>query len=186
MKKLLLLLMIVGTTICNANAQDFTGNASAAFGILNPKLRLQYEMPLQDRASFGASMNYYFVNWTGPVVEPFIRIYGKKSGNGEGFFSQVKLIYGNLSVLDYDLYEGTLEKSRWSTFGAGINIGYKFLIGNSFTIEPLLGYRFLSLPLYAFESEEAEIYYSGIGEGIGWYLTTGFPVDFQVKFGFQF
>ena len=95
MKKLLLLFVIAAASATNSNAQDFTGNASAAFGIINPKLRVQYEAPLQDRASFGASMNYYFVNWTGPVVEPFIRIYGKRSGNGEGFTLNVDLSIGS-------------------------------------------------------------------------------------------
>jgi len=43
-------------------------------------------MPLKDRPSFGMNMNYYLVNWTGPVFEPFIRISGKTDGNAEGFF----------------------------------------------------------------------------------------------------
>jgi len=67
-------------------AQNFKGHASGTFGIFNEKVRVQYEMPLKDRASFGMNMNYYLVNWTGPVFEPFIRIYGKKDGNAEGFF----------------------------------------------------------------------------------------------------
>ena len=58
-------------------AQNFKGHASGTFGILNAKIRAQYEMPLKDRASFGINMNYYLVNWTGPVLEPFIRLYGK-------------------------------------------------------------------------------------------------------------
>jgi hypothetical protein len=28
--------------------------------------------------------------------------------------------------------------------------------------------------------------YAGFGEGLGWYLTTGLPIDFQLKFGYQF
>ncbi len=90
-------------------AQDFKGHASGTFGILNGKVRVQYEMPLESRASYGMNMNYYLVNWTGPVFEPFIRIYGKKDGNAEGFLGQAKLIYGNLSTLDYDLYGGRVQ-----------------------------------------------------------------------------
>ncbi|MDB4089612.1 hypothetical protein N9544_08340 [Flavobacteriales bacterium] len=167
-------------------AQDFKGHASGTFGILNGKVRVQYEMPLKDRASFGMNMNYYLVNWTGPIFEPFIRIYGKKDGNAEGFFGQAKLIYGNLSTLDYELYGGAIENKRWSTYGFGLNCGYKFLLGNHFTIEPLTGFRILSPPVYRYKTGADEDYYANIGEGIGWYLTTGFPLDFQLKFGFQF
>ncbi len=175
-------LLISGLTY----AQNFKGHASGSFGILNPKVRAQYEIPLKSRASYGMNMNYYLVNWTGPIFEPFIRIYGKKDGNAEGFFSQAKLIYGNLSTVDYDLYEGNLENKRWSTFGFGVNCGYKFLLGNHFTIEPLTGFRLLSPPVYRYKSGFDEDEYLDIAEGIGWYLLTGFPLDFQIKFGFQF
>ena len=178
---LLTALFITGLTY----AQDFKGHASGTFGILNGKVRVQYEMPLKSRASYGMNMNYYLVNWTGPVFEPFIRIYGKKDGNAEGFFGQAKLIYGNLSTLDYDLY-GAIENKRWSTYGFGINCGYKFLLGKHFTIEPLTGLRILSPPVYRYKTGDDEDYYANIGEGIGWYLFTGFPLDFQLKFGFQF
>ena len=186
MKKKITFLIALLFVTTFLNAQDFKGNASGAFGILNAKIRLQYEMPLKDRASYGMNMNYYLVNWTGPVFEPFIRIYGKKDGNTEGFFGQAKFIYGNLLTLDYALYNGSLENKRWSTYGVGFNIGYKFLLGKHFTIEPLSGLRILSGPVYRYKTGYDEDYYSGIGESIGWYITTGFPLDFQLKFGFQF
>jgi hypothetical protein len=167
-------------------AQKFKGHISGTAGFLNAKVRLQYEAPLKDRASFGANLNYYFVNWTGPVIEPFIRIYGKRDGNAEGFFGQFKLIYGNLSTLNFDLYNNALENKRWSTFGAGINCGYKFLLWKHFTIEPMAGFRFLTPPVYRYQDGVDESLYTGIGEGIGWYLTTGLPLDFQLKFGYQF
>ena len=65
-----------------------------------------------------------------------------------------------------------------------MDFGYKFLIGDHFTIEPLLGFRLLSPPVYNYD----ESYYDAldIAEGIGWYLTTGFPLDYQLKFGYQF
>jgi hypothetical protein len=164
-------------------AQNFKGHASGTFGILNAKIRAQYEMPLKDRASFGINMNYYLVNWTGPVLEPFIRLYGKRDGNAEGFFGQVKLIYGNLSTLDFD--SGYYTNQRFSTYGFGMDFGYKFLIGDHFTIEPLLGFRLLSPPVYRYDDS----YYNdalSIGEDVAWYVTTGFPLDYQLKFGYQF
>jgi len=186
MKMKIALLFTVFFITSMSYAQNFKGHASGTFGLLNTKIRLQYEMPLKSRASYGMNMNYYLVNWTGPVFEPFIRIYGKRDGNTEGFFCQGKLIYGNLSTLDYDLYGGALENKRWSTFGFGVNCGYKFLLGNHFTIEPLTGVRLVTPPVYNYKAGIDESYYAGIGEGIGWYLTTGFPLEFQLKFGFQF
>lgn len=184
MKKSTLFLTVLFMTSINF-AQDFEGNASGTFGILNAKARIQYEMPLKDRASFGINVNYYFVNWTGPVLEPFIRIYGR-NGNAEGFFSQLKLCYGNLSIIDYnsDYY----EKSRFSTYGFGLSVGYKFLIYDNFTIEPLLGYRLLTPPILSYKTgySQDDVDALDIGETIGWYLTTAFPLDLQVKFGYQF
>ncbi len=184
MKTTMLVLALLITSW--AYAQKFNGNASAMFGILNSKIRVQYEMPLKSRASYGMNMNYYLVNWKGPVFEPFIRIYGKKDGNVEGFFGQAKLMYGNLSTLDFESYGGAVLNKRFSTYGFGLNCGYKFLIGKHFTIEPLAGFRLLTPPVYKYSTQVAEDYYASIGEGIGWYLTTGFPLDFQVKCGFQF
>jgi len=36
--------------------------------------------------STGASLNYYRVSWTGALIEPFVRIYGRTNGSAEGFF----------------------------------------------------------------------------------------------------
>ena len=102
MKKVISITIIAIFLTSFSYAQNFKGHASGTFGILNGKVRAQYEIPLKDRASFGMNMNYYLVNWKGPVFEPFIRIYGKKDGNAEGFFGQAKLIYDNLSTLNYD------------------------------------------------------------------------------------
>jgi hypothetical protein len=132
-------------------------------------------------------MNYYLVNWTGPVFEPFIRVYGKKNGNAEGFFFQTKAIYGNLSTLDWELNSTKIENSRFSTFGFGMNIGNKFLLGKHITLEGLFGYRFLTPPLTIYKTGfiAADLIGTGV-ETIGWYVTTGFPLDLQFKLGYQF
>lgn len=165
-------------------AQNIQGNVSGSLGVLNAKIRIQYEHPLNSRASTGVNMNWYLVNWTGPVFEPFIRLYNKKQGNEEGFFAQGKIVYGNLATLNFDRYANVLENQRWSTFGVGLNFGNKFLLGNHFTIEPLAGFRFMSPPVYRFKDGFDNSV--AIGEGIGWYATTGLPVEFQIKFGYQF
>lgn len=154
-------------------AQNFKGHASGTLGIINTKVRVQYELPIKDRASYGINMNYYLQNWKGPVFEPFIRIYRKKEGNAEGVFGQAKLIYGNLSARNYISSAENLEEIRSSVYGIGLNGGYKFLFGKHFTVEPLAGLRLLTAP-------------SNLGDEVDWYLTTGFPIDFQLKFGYQF
>ena len=153
-------------------AQNFKGHASGTLGLFNTKVRVQYELPLKDRSSYGINVNYYLQNWKGFLFEPFIRIYRKKEGNAEGVFGQAKLIYGNLSG-NYNSYAGILENIRSPIYGFGLNGGYKFLYGKHFTVEPLVGLRLLTAP-------------SNLGDEFDWYLITGFPIDFQVKFGYQF
>jgi hypothetical protein len=106
--------------------------------------------------------------------------------NDAGFFGQFKFIYGNLSVVDYDFYKSVISNQRWSTFGVGFACGYKFLLGKHFTIEPLGGVRYLSPPMYRFNTGYDYDDYTGLGESIAWYITTGLPIDFQLKFGYQF
>lgn len=166
-------------------AQHFKGNVSGALGILNPKVRVQYEIPIKDRASYGMNINYYLLFWKGPVFEPFIRLYGKKDGNAEGPFGQIKLIYGNLSTMAMDDMT-VIDSRRWNTYGFGVNYGYKFLLGKHFTIEPLTGLRFLSPPLYSYKNKGRRSGFKHVMEAMGWYLTTGLPLDFQLKFGYQF
>ncbi len=184
--KLKLTMLITASFITSLTyAQDFRGHASGTFGILNDKVRVQYEMPLKYRASYGINMNYYLLNWTGPIFEPFIRIYGKNYRNEKGFFGQAKLIYGNLSTLNDELFGKAIENKRWSTYGFGLNCGYKFLLGKHFTIEPLAGVRFLSPPVYRYKTGDYR-FDDNIVEISAWYFFTGFPFDFQLKFGFQF
>ncbi len=184
MKKLILTVATVLIATVGVKAQNWKGNGSVGFGLLNVKARLQYEMPLKTQFSVGANMNWYFVNWTGPIIEPFIRIYGK-SGNEEGFFGQFKIGYGNLStsVISPELYTNT----RSSIFGGGLGFGYKFLVADHFTIEPYFGVRLYTTPIYHYKDEygisEAA---SDVASGIGWFLTTGLPVEFNWKVGYQF
>jgi hypothetical protein len=179
MKKIIL----IGLSICAfgfTNAQDFKGHASGTIGILNAKIRLQYELPLGGKYSTGANLNYYTVNWQGPIIEPFLRLYAGGSNESGGFF-QAKAGYGNLTTLPY---MNTTAK-RWSTYGGGVAWGYKYVRPSGFTIEPLIGVRLYSAP-----NENIDLNSSNgaeqLGEDIGWALTTGFPIDFQLKFGYQF
>ena len=173
---------------------------SGSFGILNPKLRVQYEHGLGDAASLGLNTNIYFVNWTGPRFEGFFRYYFGQNGNESGVFMQAKAGAGFLSnAWDGDdlnfTYMGTnydiFESNTWTTVGAGIAFGGKIVGNSGFVFESHIGYHFWSPPNNY--SSGYDNYYDqyaaagmAIGEAIGWYLTTGFPVDVQMKFGYQF
>ncbi len=170
MKNFILIAALLSAfTLSTITAQNFKGHVSGEIGFLNFKVRAQYELPVGDMFSTGINCNVYFINFVGPSFEPFFRAYLKKHGNEKGFFGQAKFIYGNLS--------NAFDDGRFNMFGFGLGGGYKFLIGNHFTIEPLLGYRFVSPPGTS---------QSQLGETIGFYGTTGFPIDFQLKFGYQF
>jgi hypothetical protein len=167
---LLSLFILTSFFLSKFYAQNFRGHASGEIGFINFKLRAQYEMPVRENYSVGINCNIYFINFVGPSFEPFFRAYLRKHGNEKGFFGQGKFIYGNLSQAFAD--------DRFNMFGFGLGGGYKFLIKDHFTIEPILGYRFVSPP-----PEPQSV---NVGETIGFYITTGFPLDFQLKFGYQF
>lgn len=179
--------------------------ASGSFGILNPKLRLQYEKGIGEKSSVGVAMHYYMVNWTGPKFEVFGRLYSKKHGNTEGFFLQGKVGYGNLKSVLYETYNNDLgiyqsyyksPKKRFSTIGFGVATGYKFLITDHFVIESNIGVHIWTPPSSNLEKtdaynnadplEQSAADAASLGEDIGWYLTTGLPLDFQIKFGYNF
>ena len=178
MKMKITMLFIVLFSTGLIYAQNFKGHVSGTYGRVNEKIRLQFELPIDSQVSYGINMNYYFINWKGPVVEPFIRVYRKKDGNAEGFYGQAKLIYGNLSPLDSIFLGGAIVNERWSTYGVGVGCGNKFLFAKHFTIEYLVGARILSPP------PRGDDFYR-FGQ-IGWYLSTGLPIDFQLKVGYQF
>jgi hypothetical protein len=178
MKMKITMLFIVLFSTGLIYAQNFKGHVSGTYGRVNEKIRLQFELPIDSQVSYGVNMNYYFKNWKGPVVEPFIRVYREKDGNAEGFYGQAKLIYGNLSPLDSIFLGGVMVNERWSTYGVGLGCGNKFLFAKHFTIEYLVGARILSPP------PRGDDFYR-FGQ-IGWYLSTGLPIDFQLKVGYQF
>ena len=94
MKKIILLIAIAcSSSIVMAQWKAISGS----FGILNPKLRVQYEHVIGDAASVGVNTNIYFVNWKGPRVEGFFRYYFGRDGNESGLFMQAKGGFGILT-----------------------------------------------------------------------------------------
>ena len=197
MKKIIAFLC-AGLITFSVAAQDMA--ISGTFGLLNPKLRVQYEHLVGDQSSAGANLNVYFVNWTGPKVEGFYRWYFGRNGNEEGLFMQGKAGVGILTNLYYENDEWLIPGSTtdyiydnkyWQTYGGGIAFGGKVATRSGFIFESHIGYHIWTPPVYNF-SDEYNTYTStvqnaaALGEAIGWYLTTGMPLDFQMKFGWQF
>jgi hypothetical protein len=174
MKKIINLLLAMLSFITFTHAQNFKGHISTTLGIINPKYRIQCEVPITNYISSGVNMNYYLFFWKGPIFEPFVRLY---DGNDKGQFIQAKLMYGNLSSYsEPNVSNELLDGKRWSTYGFGIGYGYKYLLGKHFTIEPLTGLRFLSRPPK-----------SAMGDNpLLWQISTGLMWDLQIKFGLQF
>ncbi|MFM7218439.1 MAG: hypothetical protein ACKO1U_10500 [Bacteroidota bacterium] len=166
--------------------KPFRYHLSGTFNPFNPKLTAQLELPIKTRMSYGVAMSYYFINWEGPMAQPFLRLYGKRKGNAMGSFLQFKLMYGYLTTLDYEDYNGALLNERWHTFGVGLAYGYKFRVNDYLTIEPMVGVRLLTPPYYIYDENVDESLYASIAEGVVWYITSGSPLDLSVKLGVQF
>lgn len=182
MLRTVFLSLIFISLLFNSKAQHFKGSVTVGYGYLNEKVRLQYEHPLNNRVTVGGNVNYYLVNWKGPIMEPFFRFYNK-SGNEDGFFGQVKLGYGNLTTAyDASVAQYVINK-RMNTFGAGLGYGYKYLFDDRFIVETFLGVRYYSYIPTQFNDQ----YYSVLDvESAVWYLTTGLPVEANFKIGYQF
>ena len=202
MKKITLLLLI-GALSFNVSAQS--NSLTAGVGILNPKLRVQFEHGFGDMHSTGVNLGYYFVNWTGPRLEGFYRIYFG-GDNEKGMFMQASAGAGLFSfaideestteftytengvVLTSDIYNSS---GTWITSGGGIAFGGKMTTRGGFVFESTMGYQIWTPPPSNYSSEY-DYYLSStsaldVAETLGYYvLGPGFPLMFQMKFGYNF
>jgi len=184
----------VATLTLSTSAQS--NSLTAGVGLLNAKVRVQLEHGFADKMTTGANLSYYLVNWKGPRLEGFYRLYFTDDSDigaffqtkaGVGLFSNV--LDGELTTFElggetYDIF----EKSTFTTVGGGIGFGYKYTANGGFVFETTLGYAFWSPPSDNYTDEYQD--YSELGyafETIGYYLVgPGFPLDFQLKFGYNF
>ena len=198
MKKLFTLLLV--TTVC-LSASSQSNSLTGGFGLLNAKVRVQLEHGFADRMSTGANLSYYLVNWKGPRLEGFWRFYFADDNEKGGFF-QTKAGFGSFTnvfdgeELTFDYYNmngdyvtaNIYDKERFITLGGGIGFGYKYTANGGFVFETTLGYAVWSPPSDNYTDEYQA--YSELGyafETIGYYLVgPGFPLDFQLKFGYNF
>jgi hypothetical protein len=195
MKKIILLLFI-GALNFNVSAQS--NSVTAGMGLLNAKIRVQLEHGFNNNMSTGANLSYYMVNWKGPRLEGFYRIYFSDDNEkgmfvqakaGAGLFSNVwdgdDLTFTASNGITYDVY----ESNTWMTVGGGIAFGGKITTRGGFVFETTLGYHFWTPPLDNYSDDYDNYYSSSINavETIGYYVVgPGFPIDMQVKFGFNF
>jgi len=160
----------------SAKFESFSGS----LGIVNYKLRLQYERGYKKQRTMGAQLTYYFGEFPGAKLEGFIRQYYKKSSSKEGLFLQEKVGGGYLLTGMYDEHKKNIAGY---TIGGGIAGGYKIMIGNHLNLEAILGLHYYVAPI---PNKNSIITYGQEGQKQWWYSTTGFPLDFQFKFGWQY
>jgi hypothetical protein len=165
MKKIILLLFI-GALNFNVSAQS--NSVTAGMGLLNAKIRVQLEHGFNNNMSTGANLSYYMVNWKGPRLEGFYRIYFSDDNEkgmfvqakaGAGLFSNVwdgdDLTFTDYNGITYDVY----ESNTWMTVGGGIAFGGKITTRGGFVFETTLGYHFWTPPLDNY-SDDYDNYYS--------------------------
>lgn len=135
------------------------------------------------------------LSFKGNMLEVFGRHYLKKdqTGNTEGWFGQAKIGFGNFQnpLFSHDIDHQTKQNytnRTFNTFGGGIGVGNKYFLTNYFTLELYGGLRFYTPPEFERSSYFNPLNYYG-DEEFGrnsWYIIRSFPLEFNVKFGFQF
>jgi hypothetical protein len=199
MKKIILLFFI-GALTFNSYAQS--NSVTAGLGLLNTKIRVQLEHGFNDNMSTGANLSYYMVNWKGPRLEGFYRIYFADNNEkgmfaqakaGAGYFSNVwdgdDLTFSYIDVNGNSVNADVYDSNGWMTIGGGIAFGGKITTRGGFVFETTLGYHFWTPPLENYSDEYNNYYASAASavETIGYYVVgPGFPLDMQIKFGFNF
>lgn len=169
---LLSLVLLVSLTVYS---QDFKVHiASGTYG-LNPKLRLQVELPLKRFISYGVMGSYFLdeARGTGPSVAAFARLYPTK--NDKGFFAQVKYEYGEFD----GQINSIVNQFEFQSSGYGIGIGRKGLLLGHLTWEPYIGFKNMTGP-------DIQEFIDGTSRYNGWKNWTGSMFDFQFKIGLQF
>ena len=196
MKKILLIFMC---TILSTNIFAQARSLTTGVGVLNAKVRVQYEHGFGDMHSTGVNLGYYLENWAGPRAEAFYRIYFG-GDNEKGMFFQASGGVGSFSYLFEG--EGTfdwngqqtnyLKSNRFLTTGGGIAFGGKMTSRGGFVFESTTGFQLWSAPGDNYTEEADEWIALGndidaVFENAAFYvLGPGFPLHFQIKLGYNF
>jgi hypothetical protein len=166
----------------------FHFNLSAGYLIPTKRTRIQLEIPIKNEIKFlnsgGLSMGVNYNDYSGEfsnipngyTIEPFIRFYEADFDEYYAFddyfgFIQLKAIFGQLNGRSIS---NELINTKSFVNGAAVNVGLKKNFLKILTFEMLTGLRFLSKP--------TNIY---TGKSFFWYISTGCPIDLQIKLGIQ-
>jgi len=148
MKKVLFTLGILagGATAANAQSNAIKLNAtSLLFGIGNAS----FEHKLSDKSSFQVGAFYASYGkdedgkFTGFGITPEFRFY-VTGESMQGLFVGPFLRFQNYKITTpYSYYNGTVytttnDESTLTTFGGGVNVGYQWIFGGHFSMEPFL------------------------------------------------
>ena len=133
--------------ICSSAFAQTSIITFAPAGIIN-KIRAKYETTINTNVSVGSYFNIYFGTYSGLRLDPFVRFY--PLGNApKGLFAQAKVVAGFFNTnLNYT-YESitdtiTIKSNRsFPTYGAGIAVGYQFLVGkHKMPFDLYLGFQY--------------------------------------------
>ena len=196
MKKIILLLFI-GALSFNLSAQS--NSLTAGLGLLNAKVRIQYEHGFGDMHSTGANLGLYLQGNTGQRLEGFYRIYFG-GDNEKGMFMQATAGAGMFSyIFDEDdllindgvnfLYND--DGDKFTSFGGSIGMGGKMTSRGGFVFESTIGFQIWTPPSSNFNEAyiAGDPTYADLNDGVNtvlYYLGPGFPLRFQMKFGYNF
>ena len=189
--KRIITILCAGMITFSASAQS---SVTAGFGLLNAKVRIQYEHGFADMHSAGANLGLYLQGQNGQRLEGFYRIYFggdnergmfMQASAGAGMFSYFFDSADQVSINSIDLYKD--EGETFTTFGGSIGFGGKMTSRGGFVFESTLGFQIWTPPPSNFNED-----YVGLDDVddatniVLFYLGPGFPLMFQMKFGFNF
>ena len=149
MKKVLLTLGLIGSVALGANAQSNALKINVT-SLAVATGNFSFEHATGDKSSFqvGAFYTGFSVSdtkFTGFGITPEYRFY--LSGDAlDGFFLAPYVRYQNfkLSSGDYTTYNSsgqyvtTKDEATLNTFGGGVNVGYQWIFGEHFLLEPFV------------------------------------------------
>jgi len=194
--KRVITILCAGMITFSASAQS--NSVTAGFGLLNAKVRIQYEHGFADMHSAGANLGLYLQGQNGQRLEGFYRIYFG-GDNEKGMFMQASAGAGMFSYLfssddqfidqsGIALYKDDGE--MFTTFGGSLGLGGKMTSRGGFVFESTLGFQIWTPPPSNFNEDFVTAnpgYAFGDATNIAlFYLGPGFPLMFQMKFGFNF
>ena len=193
--KRVITILCAGMITFSASAQS--NSVTAGFGLLNAKVRIQYEHGFADMHSAGANLGLYLQGQNGQRLEGFYRIYFG-GDNEKGMFMQASAGAGMFSYfLDEDdqvvlngyyLYEDAGDK--FTSFGGSIGMGGKITTRGGFVFETTMGFQIWTPPAAnyndSFTEANPDYVLGDFANDVLFYFGPGFPLMFQMKFGYNF